>query len=255
MKKIVVIALVFVLSVFSLSAQGAVENLSTPKYVASTSWVAAIAEVAGLDGVVTVAPADLKHPPEYEITPMDIVKVAKAEIFMYGGYEAMMKTIADASEVKEENKVQVRTTNTLGNLTTMVERISSKAGTEEKAAERLEAFVSLFSDARERIASSSLSTLRVFANKNQAEFARDLGLNVVAEFGAGPLTADDLARISKGEFDLVIDNVHAVVTSPVSEVAPELPVLIWRNFPSELEENALYKVISNNLEMLWSLCV
>ena len=128
LRKIVVL-LLSLLSLTAIFAEGVVEETSTPRFVASTSWVAAIAEIAGLDGVDTVAPADLKHPPEYEITPMDVAKVAKAEIFMYGGYEAMMKTIAEAAEVKEECKVQVRTTNTLSNLTLQVEKISKKAGT------------------------------------------------------------------------------------------------------------------------------
>ena len=119
LRKIVVL-LLSLLSLTAIFAEGVVEETSTPRFVASTSWVAAIAEIAGLDGVDTVAPADLKHPPEYEITPMDVAKVAKAEIFMYGGYEAMMKTIAEAAEVKEECKVQVRTTNTLSNLTLQV---------------------------------------------------------------------------------------------------------------------------------------
>ena len=132
LRKIVVL-LLSLLSLTAIFAEGVVEETSTPRYVASTSWVAAIAEIAGLDGVDTVAPADLKHPPEYEITPMDVAKVAKAEIFMYGGYEAMMKTIAEAAEVKEECKVQVRTTNTLSNLTLQVEKISKKAGTEAEA--------------------------------------------------------------------------------------------------------------------------
>ena len=70
LRKIVVL-LLSLLSLTAIFAEGVVEENTTPRYVASTSWVAAIAEIAGLDGVDTVAPADLKHPPEYEITPMD----------------------------------------------------------------------------------------------------------------------------------------------------------------------------------------
>lgn len=250
-KKTIVLVLVLA-SLTSLFAQPVTESSGKDRYVASTSWVAAIAEIAGLDGVVTVAPADLKHPPEYEITPMDVKKVADAEIFMYGGYEAMMKTIAEAAEVKEECKVQVRTTNTLSNLSQMVERISTKAGTEEVAKKRLEKFVTLFEEARNKIKENGLDQLKVWANKNQAEFSLDLGLNVVDTFGPGPLTAEDLLKAKENGYDLIIDNVHAVVTSPLAEIIPSTPLLIWRNFPSALEEEALYKVISDNLEMLWN---
>ncbi|MBR2107387.1 MAG: hypothetical protein IJ937_08980 [Treponema sp.] len=53
------------------------------KIVASTSWVASIAELAGIDDVPTIAPVNLKHPPEYEIKPMDILKVSQADLFIY----------------------------------------------------------------------------------------------------------------------------------------------------------------------------
>lgn len=252
MLKRITVLLLSLMVMTGLFAEGAIESASTPKYVASTSWVAAIAEIAGLDGVDTVAPADLKHPPEYEITPMDVAKVANAEIFMYGGYEAMMKTIAEAAEVKDECKVQVRTTNTLSNLTAMVERISAKAGTEEEGKKRLAEFEALFEEARRIIKENGLDKLRVWANKNQAEFSTDLGLNVVDTFGPGPLTSDELLKAKEEGYDLIIDNVHAIVTSPLSEIVPSTPILIWRNFPTSLEKDALYKVISGNLEMLWN---
>ena len=220
MLKRITVLLISLMVLTGLFAEGAIESASTPKYVASTSWVAAIAEIAVLDGVDTVAPADLKHPPEYEITPMDVAKVAKAEIFMYGGYEAMMKTIAEAAEVKDECKVQVRTTNTLSNLTAMVEKISAKAGTEEEGKKRLEEFEALFEEARRIIKENGLDKLRVWANKNQAEFSTDLGLNVVDTFGPGPLTSDELLKAKEEGYDLIIDNVHAIVTSPLSEIVP-----------------------------------
>ena len=251
LRKIVVL-LLSLLSLTAIFAEGVVEETSTPRFVASTSWVAAIAEIAGLDGVDTVAPADLKHPPEYEITPMDVAKVAKAEIFMYGGYEAMMKTIAEAAEVKEECKVQVRTTNTLSNLTLQVEKISKKAGTEAEAKKRLGEFEALFQDARAKIKGNGLDQIKVWANSNQAEFCNDLGLNVVDTFGPGPLSSDELLEAKEAGYDLIIDNYHAVVTSPLSEIVPSTPILIFTNFPSSLEKNALYKVISGNLEMLWN---
>lgn len=59
------------------------DTKKSSNYVASTSWVAAIAELAGIDDVVTIAPANLKHPPEYEITADDMVSVINATLFMH----------------------------------------------------------------------------------------------------------------------------------------------------------------------------
>ena len=37
------------------------------KVVASTSWAAAFADIAGADEVESIAPVNLRHPPEYEL--------------------------------------------------------------------------------------------------------------------------------------------------------------------------------------------
>ncbi len=220
-------------------------------YVASTSWVAAIAELAGLDNVVTIAPANLKHPPEYEITADDMVSVINAKLFMHAGYEKMMKTISNAAQLDESRIVKVKTTNTLANLEKMVNMLSEKAGTEEIAQERFGEYKKLIEEARERIAASPNKNLEVFANVNQAEFARDLGLNVVSTFGSGSLTADQIKEAHEKAYALVIDNVHSPVASPIAEVSPTSIILTWRNFPDYLGSNALYNVIKENLEMLW----
>ena len=43
------------------------------KVVASTSWSAAFADIAGADEVESIAPVNLRHPPEYEITVSDTI--------------------------------------------------------------------------------------------------------------------------------------------------------------------------------------
>ncbi len=224
---------------------------SSSNYVASTSWVAAIAELAGIDDVVTIAPANLKHPPEYEITADDMVSVINAKLFMHAGYEKMMKTISTAAQLDETKIVKVKTTNTLANLSNMVEMLSEKAGTQEKAKERFGEYKKLIEEARARIASSPNKDIEVYANVNQAEFARDLGLNVVSTFGSGALTSDQIAEAHDKAYILVIDNVHSPVASPISEVSSSSIVLTWRNFPDYLGYNALYNVIKENLELLW----
>ncbi len=251
MKRIIIFLVLLTVLIVLLSAQPAKETTSSG-YVASTSWVAAIAELAGIDDVVTVAPASLRHPPEYEITADDIARVTKAELFMYAGYEKMMDTIKTAAELSDEKTIKVKTTNTLGNLENMVNLLSEKAGTEEKAEERFSEYKALIEDARARIATSPNKDIEVYANTNQAEFARDLGLNVVSVFGSGPLTSAQIEEAHDKAYTLVIDNVHSPVASPVSQVSPESIILTWRNFPDHLGDDALYNVIKENLESLWN---
>ncbi len=251
MKRTAVILTLIISVLFLLPAQPAAETTDA-EYVASTSWVAAIAELAGIDGVVTVAPATLRHPPEYEITADDIVKVMNASLFMCAGYEKMMDTITTAAGLEEDRIVKVKTTNTLSNLESMVKLLSQKAGTEEKAEERWSEYKALIEGARERISSSSNRDIEVYANKNQAEFARDLGLNVVSEFGSGQLTSAQIEEAHDKAYPLIIDNVHNPVASPIAEVSPESIILTWRNFPDHTGDNALYSVVKENLESLWA---
>ena len=260
MKKIVallVFILVFSFVCSSVFAQGVKESasstnsVSSTSYVASTSWVAAIAELAGIDDVITIAPANLKHPPEYEITPDDMVNVINAKLFMHAGYEKMMNTISNAAGLDKDKIVKVKTTNTLENLSNMVSMLSERAGTQEKAQERFSEYEKMIVEARARIASSPNKDIEVYANKNQSQFAEDLGLNVVSTFGSGELTASQIEEANSKSYTLVIDNYHSPVASPIAEVSPSSIILIWRNFPDHLGSNALYNVIKENLETLW----
>ncbi len=253
MKKVLIVLLAAVLVPVLCFAQSAKETKAkNAEYVASTSWVAAIAELAGLDDVECIAPANLKHPPEYEITPDDIVKVSNAKLFMNAGYERMMKTIADASGVDQSKIIKVKTTNTLENLGNMVSMLSELAMTQPQAAERFSAYSYMIQQAREKIKEKGYDKLRVYANTNQAEICRDLGLNVAAVFGAGPLSSDQIADAAQNKYELVIDNAHNPVAGPVAEVSPSSVILVWSNFPDHLGGNALYGVIENNLNMLWN---
>lgn len=251
MKKTTTLILVFAVVSALCFAQPVAEESKTQKYVASTSWVAAIAELAGIDDVVTVAPANLKHPPEYEITADDMANVVNAKLFMHAGYEKMMKTLGDAAQLDSDRIVKVKTTNTLENLSDMVDMLSQKAGTQEKAAERFGEFQELIEDARERIAQSPNKDIEIYANVNQAEFARDLGLNVVSTFGAGALTAAQIEEAHSKAYPLVIDNLHSPVASPITQVSPDSSIITWRNFPDHLGDDALYNVVKDNLESLW----
>lgn len=238
-------------SLFLCFAQPVRELPKKGGYVASTSWVASIAELSGIEDVVVIAPSYLRHPPEYEISPEDVYTISEADLFMYAGYERMMQTLSNASELDKEKIIKVKTTNTLANLRNMVEMLSYRAGTEEEAQKRFEKYERLIYEARERIAKSSDSNIPVYVNKDQAEFAVDLGLNVVSVFGGGQLTPDRLAEAAEKKYPLVIDNVHNPQSAAIADVSPDSKILMFRNFSDFTGNNALYNVVSNNLELLW----
>lgn len=221
------------------------------KYIASTSWVASIAELAGLDNLPTIAPVNLQHPPEYEIKPTDILQVAQSEYFICAGYEVMMKTITEATQIEPSKIVKIRTTNTIGVLQKDIEIISQKTGTQEIAQKRFAEFKKMIEESRERIKNNGIDKKNFYVNVNLEELATDLGLNIVGVFGPGPLSAQQISFVTENKIDFIIDNVHNPVAKPLLEVNPDSKLLIWRNFPEQQEKNAIYNLVKQNIEMLF----
>lgn len=223
---------------------------SSSKYVASTSWVAAFAQMAGIENVDTIAPANLRHPPEYEITADDILKVTDCEIFMYAGYERMMKTIANASEINEDKIIKVKTTNTEKNICAMVNMLSQEAGTQKSAQKNLDEYIKYIEETRAQIKALGIDKKSFYVNVNQEEFAADLGINIAGTFGPSPLTSAQLEEIALNKYDYIIDNIHNPVAEPAKEVSAESKIIMWRNFPDMMEDKTLLNIIKNNCEML-----
>ena len=76
MKKLssVLILLLLATSVFANGKKDSSSTVNSKEeqvVVASTSWTAAFADLAGIDNVTSIAPASLRHPPEYEVTVRD----------------------------------------------------------------------------------------------------------------------------------------------------------------------------------------
>ncbi len=58
------------------SADTSVAEAQGPKVVASTSWVAAFAKLAGATDITVIAPSNLQHPPDYDPKASDLEAVA-----------------------------------------------------------------------------------------------------------------------------------------------------------------------------------
>ena len=77
---------------------------STPaakvRVVASTSWVAAFAKLAGATDVTYIAPNNIQHPPDYDPKPSDLAKVANADFVLLAGFEGFAERLKDAAGSK-----------------------------------------------------------------------------------------------------------------------------------------------------------
>jgi len=219
------------------------------KIVASTSWAAAFADIAGADEVESIAPVNLRHPPEYEITVSDVQKISDSEVFIYAGFERMMKTLGN----KVPNKgvsVQVVLDNSLATVKESTLKIAQALGTEEIQKVRFAEYEKLVKDGQKKALKKKLNKKKVLCNKNQTYLAKELGLDIVGVFGPGPVSAEELLEAKKAGYDLIIDNIHNPTGKPVTEILPKAKYIEWRNFPTAVEHDALKKVVEENIELL-----
>ena len=223
---------------------------ATPKkVVASTSWAAAFADIAGADEVESIAPVNLRHPPEYEITVSDVQKISDSEVFIFAGFERMMKTLG----TKVANKgvsVQVTLDNSLATVKASTLKIAEVLGTEDIQKVRFAEYEKLVKDGQKKVLKKKLNKKKVLCNKNQTYLAKELGLEIAGIFGPGPVSAEELLEAKKAGYDLIIDNIHNPTGKPVTEVLPKAKYIVWRNFPEAVEHDALKKVVSENIEAL-----
>lgn len=220
----------------------------TPVVVASTSWTAAFADLAGIDGVEAIAPASLRHPPEYEITVDDIKKIREADVFVYAGFERMMQTIGDA--IGNVTMVKIACDNSIETVRQSSARIAAVTHTEAESAPRVQAYVDTVEEGKAAVENAGLRGAKALVNRNQIYLAKDLGLDVAATFGPGPVTSDQIADAKQGGYAFIIDNVHNPVGGPLSEVAPDARYVVWRNFPERIEHDALRHVVQANIASL-----
>ena len=255
MKKNILLAIIIGLITANFFAMGKKDketksDIRNGQVIASTPWTAAFADIAGLDGVDSIAPANMKHPPEYEITVSDIKKVTCCKFMIYAGYERMMKTIADAAG--NVALIKISTDNSVATVESQAKLIASKFHTESICEKRVASYKKTVENARGLVAERGLASKKVLVHAMQIYLAKDLGFTVTDTFGPGPLTAEQIAKAKKEGYDIIIDNIHNPVASTLAEVCPNAKIIQWRNFPEENKRGALEKVVIQNVNALFA---
>jgi hypothetical protein len=251
MKKWSICFLLLIASV-PLFAQAMPEQAAAPPaIVASTSWTAAFADIGGLDDVPFIAPANLIHPPEYEIIVSDVLKINNAQYFIYAGYERMMQSMGSSIKKNEASLVKINTNNSIENVREQAQLIASLTGTQAESDKRVEQYVQVVEKGAEKVRQQGMDRLKVYCHSMQVYLAKDLGLFVAGTFGPGPLTADQIAEVAKGGYNLIIDNVHNPIAKPLLEGSPGSRLVVWRNFPERGGRGSLAEMVGANIEELF----
>ena len=235
------------------------DHLTTaPSIIASTSWTAAFAYLGGADNVDIIAPANLRHPPEYEITAGDVVKITNSDFFIYAGFERMMETLgemaahqgASAHQGPGPQLIKIRCDNSIATVTESAGKIAEALGTVKVSQERVARYVAAVEEGRRKVEEKGLLGAPVLCNKNQIYLAKEIGLDVKGIFGPGPVSPGQIEDAKKSEYVFIIDNVHNPVGEPLKEVALESQYIIWRNFPETVGEDTLLNLIEENINKI-----
>ncbi|MBP5696977.1 MAG: ABC transporter substrate-binding protein [Treponema sp.] len=230
--------------------ESAANSQSSLKFLASTSWTAGFMDIAGVDGVEIIAPASLRHPPEYEVTVSDIQKINDSSYFVYAGFERMMKTLGDAVTA-DSKMIKIKCDNSIESVSSEAKKLAEIFGTQDECKKRLEEYCAVVEKGKNRLTKEGLAGAKVFCNKNQIYLAKDLGLELAQTFGPGEVTSEQIAFAKEQDFVFIIDNVHNPVGGPLFEVAPDAKYVVWRNFPETVERASLKKVIESNIDCLF----
>ncbi|TFH05856.1 MAG: ABC transporter substrate-binding protein [Spirochaetales bacterium] len=217
----IAIIVVLILAAGSVMAQ---------QVLASTSWTAGFALLAGATDVDVLAPYEFSHPPEYELRPSDIRRAAEADLVVYAGYEVMVPRLLESIQGTNAAPLQIVTAHAWPVLTASVRAIAQELGTQVTAEATLAELRASLDDWANQIAESEYAGVPVVANFHQQALAREIGLNVVGVFGPAPLEAQQIRDLSELHPVLIIDNGHNPMAMPLEETT-NARLVTWYNFP------------------------
>jgi len=199
--------------------------------IASTSWVQAFALAAGAKNVVTIAPFELQHPPEYEIKPSDLLAVQHASLIVYSGYEKFAKKLAETAQNKNLRIVSVYTDNVPSTVIAESKKIAEALGTTEEQAKWAQSFTSFTENLRSEVA-AALPDKKVVVQAYMKTFVDWLGLDVVGTFGPGEPSPAVVLELIKKKPAIVVDNYHNPGGKALAE-SLGVPYVVLINFPGK----------------------
>jgi zinc transport system substrate-binding protein len=185
--------------------------------VASTSLAGAIAKAAGAKEVRILTPGEIRHPPEYDLKPSDLLRFEGADIVVYGGYERMVQKLLETSKNRNILAIQVDTDTSPENLMNQVRKISKILGTEKEAQAWEASFVERLRFLQKKI--SSYYGKKAVVHRFAQPFVQWAGLRVVQIISPGELTPKVIADAVMQKPELVVDILHFPNAKVIAENA------------------------------------
>ena len=219
-----------------------------PKIVASTSWVGAIAKLAGATDIAIIAPSNIQHPPDYDPKASDLAKLTGADYVLFAGFEGFATRMKEAAGSKAKVETVV-TEYDLAKLTAEVNRLAALFGTTAAAKTNLEAYTAAWTKASSATTAKLKGKTPVIeAQAFVAVWAVFAGFTPVGVYGMEKAPSpDEVAAIVKLKPTFIFENSHMRLgTAVVSATGAKKVDLV--NFPGD--DLDLTKVIATNAQRI-----
>jgi len=217
--------------------------------VATSSWTAAYARIAGADSVYVLAPIEMEHPSEYELRMSDIARLQQASLIVYAGYEVMTDRLKTGLDLPPDRMLYIHTDYDFASIEKAVLDIAERLGTTDIACINLEAVRHELSAARETL--KALVGQPIVVHRFQVSLAKEFGITPVAIFGPGAPEAAQIAEVARTQAVMIIDNLHNPVGQPFLEALPTARYVQFLNFPGLHQTTTLADVIRFNAS-IWA---
>jgi ABC-type Mn2+/Zn2+ transport system permease subunit len=215
--------------------------------VASTSLAGAIAKAAGAKEVRIIVSSEMRHPPEYDLKPSDLLKFERAKAVIYGGYEKMVSKLLEASKNKNILAIQIDTETSPENLISQARKISKVLGTEREEHVWEEKFLENLKELQKKI--SLYSGKRAIVHRFAQPFAQWAGLSIAQIISPGELTPKVIGDAIAKNPELVVDIYHVPVAQVIAENVRCKYVQVI-NFPGVENTQTLEEIFEYNSKEL-----
>lgn len=215
-----------------------------PKVVASTSWVGAIAKMAGATEITVIAPSNIQHPPDYDPKATDLATLADADYILLAGFEGFATKMKEAAGSTAE-VISVTPDYDPSKLTPEVDKLAALWGTKDVAKANLAEYTKGYE-------ASSAEVKKITASKPQTVVAQAFvagwvvfaGYEPVGTYGPEPTSAGKVSELAGLKPTMVFENVHMGGGGEIASATGAKLVNIV-NFPGDdlemlpvVEENA-----------------
>lgn len=200
--------------------------------VVSTTWVGAIAKLAGATDITVIAPSNIQHPPDYDPKASDLAELGDADYVVLAGFEGFADRMKDAAG-SDAVVLTITPDYAPDKVAAEVDKLAEEWGTTEEADHNVEHYTEHYEeDSAALQETTSQKAQTIVAQAFVAGWAAFAGYEVAGTFGPEPVTASQLAELSALSPTLLFENSHMPAGAEIASSSGATLVELV-NFPGD----------------------